>query len=324
MSTPILTAAGISKAFKSSRGLFKKPLEVQALENISFTLNKGETLAIVGESGSGKTTLANILCGLQQADSGMILLQGKEIDFSKKDQRQSLHQKIRLIFQNPGRTLNPRTTIEKTLLQPLLYSNKFPPHQHKMKLNEVLEKVGLRADQAHWFPHMFSVGQQQRIAIARALISEPEIVIADEPLSALDVSIQAQVVNLLLDLQQQTSVSYIFISHNIGVVKHISDKVLVMFGGEVVEYGPTQDIFENPVHPYTRSLLASTPGFRNKVPKAWRNLGKISTETTSHIEGCVYAHRCKDADENCFQIKPEQQSINNQLVSCHKAKQLQL
>ncbi len=320
MITPVLAASGLSKAFKASRGLFKKPIEVQALENISFSLQRGETLAILGETGSGKTTLAHILTGLETADSGMILLHGKTVDFSKKNH--SLHQKIRLIFQNPGRTLNPRSTIEKTLLQPLQSCKKFPSHQHQTLLHDILDKVGLRPDQAHWYPRMFSVGQQQRIAIARALISQPEVVIADEPLSSLDVSVQAQIVNLLLDLQKQIGVSYIFISHNISVVKHISDKVLVMFGGQLVEYGSSKDIFSKPIHPYTRSLLASTPGFRNQVPKSWRTTGKIVTESRGHFEGCPYAHRCKETSEICLTHRPQQIPIGNQIVACHKAKEI--
>ena len=252
MSEPIFAASGLSKSFRASPGIFKKTIQVQALENISFTLNRGETLAIVGETGSGKTTLAHILSGLESADSGIMLLHGKTIDYQKQTQH-SLHQQIRLIFQNPGRTLNPRTTIAQTLLQPLQSCNKFPLHQHQSMLIEILQKVGLRADQAQWYPHMFSVGQQQRIAIARALISEPEIVVADEPLSSLDVSVQAQVVNLLLDLQKQIGVSYIFISHNLNVVQHISDKVLVMFGDRWLNTVPVKMFLQNlfihtPVH----------------------------------------------------------------------------
>lgn len=321
MSEPIFAASGLSKSFKSSPGIFRKSIQVQALENISFTLNRGETLAIVGETGSGKTTLAHVLSGLENADSGIMLLHGKPIDFQQQTEH-LLHQRIRLIFQNPGRTLNPRTTIEQTLLQPLQSCHKFPLHQHQSMFIEMLQKVGLRADQAQWYPHMFSVGQQQRIAIARALISQPEIVVADEPLSSLDVSVQAQIVNLLLDLQKQTGVSYIFISHNLNVVQHISDKVLVMFGGHTVEYGPSKEVFSNPIHPYTRSLLASTPGFRKNVPISWRGNEKVYTQSQGHINGCVFAHRCKEVSEQCLKVQPEQVPIDRQLVTCHKAKQL--
>ncbi len=320
MEQPIFVASGLSKSFKSSQGLFKKTIQVQALENISFTLNRGETLAIVGETGSGKTTLAHVLSGLETADSGIMILHGKAIDYNAQ-KGHSLHQQIRLIFQNPGRTLNPRTTIEQTLLQPLQNCHKFATHEHQTKLVDILQKVGLRADQAHWFPHMFSIGQQQRIAIARALISEPEVVVADEPLSSLDVSVQAQIVNLLLDLQKQIGVSYIFISHNLNVVKHISDKVLVMFGGHLVEYGPTEDIFNKPVHPYTRSLLASTPGFRKNVPASWQAKDKIYTQSHGHIKGCSFAHRCREVSDNCLKIQPPQVPIEHQLVACHKAKE---
>jgi len=321
MNKPIFAASGISKKFISSPGIFKRDIEVQALENISFILNQSETLAVVGETGSGKTTLAHILSGLETADSGMMILHGKTIDYAEQKQH-SLHQQIRLIFQNPGRTLNPRTSIQQTLLQPLQNCHRFPQHQHQSKLNNILQKVGLRADQAHWYPQMFSVGQLQRVAIARALISEPELVVADEPLSSLDVSVQAQIVNLLLDLQQQIGISYIFISHNLNIVKHISDKVLVMFGGHCVEYGPSKDIFRKPIHPYTRSLIGSTPGFRRGAPSSWRNQKKIYTQSQSHISGCIYAHRCQHATEQCTTQTPPQVPIDNQLIACHKADQI--
>lgn len=317
MNKPILVASGISKSFKASRGLLKAPLQIQALENISFSLAEAETLAIVGETGSGKTTLARILTGLEPMDQGLLLLNGKSVTY--RNNAKQLHQKIRLIFQNPGRTLNPKLSIRKTLLQPLRANQTIPSHEYEPRLQAILKKVGLRDDQGSWFPQMFSGGQQQRIAIARALISEPEVVVADEPLSALDVSVQAQVTNLLLDLQQEIGMSYVFISHNLSVVKHISDKILVMFAGQMVEFGFASDIFANPGHPYTRTLLASTPGLGKNYPREWLMNCKVFTRTVSHEAGCPYVDRCQYATDECHHEKPPQTLVNNQIIACHKA-----
>ncbi len=317
MNKPILVASGISKSFKASRGFLKAPLQIQALENISFSLSEAETLAIVGETGSGKTTLARILTGLESMDQGLLLLNGKSVTY--RNNSKQLHQKIRLIFQNPGRTLNPKLSIRKTLLQPLRASQTIPSHEYESRLEAILKKVGLREDQGDWFPQMFSGGQQQRIAIARALISEPEVVVADEPLSALDVSVQAQVTNLLLDLQQEIGISYVFISHNLSVVKHISDKILVMFAGQMVEFGFASDVFANPGHPYTRTLLASTPGLGKNYPEQWLMNCKVFTRTVSHEAGCPYVDRCQYATEQCKYEKPPQTPVNNQIIACHKA-----
>ncbi len=322
MKQPVLVASGISKSFQASRGLFKSPLQIQALENISFSLSAAETLAVVGETGSGKTTLARILTGLDQMDEGLILFNGKNVSYKNSKQRKQLQQSIRLIFQNPGRTLNPKLSIGDTLLLPLRASKKIPAHEYQPRLLAILQQVGLRIDQGDWYPHMFSGGQQQRIAIARALISEPEVVVADEPLSALDVSVQAQVTNLLLDLQQEIGISYIFISHNLSIVKHISDKILVMFAGQMVEFGFAKDIFANPQHPYTRTLLASTPGLGKNYPKQWLSHVRVYTRTVSHEAGCPYVNRCAYSSEKCILEKPPQVPIQNQIISCHKAGEL--
>ncbi len=317
MNKPILVASGINKSYLASRGFMRTPLHIQALENISFSLSEAETLAIVGETGSGKTTLARILTGLETMDQGLIMLKGKSVNYRKNSTR--LHQNIRLIFQNPGRTLNPKLSIGKTLLQPLRANQKISSQQYQPRLQAILEKVGLREDQDDWLPHMFSSGQQQRIAIARALISEPEVVVADEPMSALDVSVQAQVTNLMLDLQQEIGTSYVFISHNLKIVQHISDKMLVMFAGQMMEFGHARDIFTHPGHPYTRTLLASTPGFGNNYPKQWLMNSKVYTQTIIHEDGCPYVNRCQYATAICRQQKPPQRPVDQQIIACHKA-----
>jgi len=318
MNEPILVTSALSKSYHASRGLFLSQIRIQALENISFSLSNAETLAVVGETGSGKTTLARILSGLEQHDEGMILLKGKEFENSKHNVKK-INQSIRLIFQNPGRTLNPKQQIKNILLQPLKSMKSVPEHEYESRLLDIMKRVGLTIDQGNWYPHMFSGGHQQRIAIARALIARPEVVIADEPFSALDVSVQAQVTNLLLDLQQQIGISYIFISHNLGIVKHISDKILVMFAGQMIEFGYTQDIFKKPQHPYTRTLLASIPGLGSMYPRKWIATGKIATKTVTQEIGCPYAYRCQHANEQCAFEKPSQKLVDKQLVTCHLA-----
>jgi len=319
MSGPILVTSGLSKSFQSSRGLFKKPLTVQAINNISFTLGQAETLSVVGETGSGRTTLAHILAGINYPDQGMLLYKGKPVSYLQKKDEELLHKKLRLIFQNPGRTLNPKAPVYKTLIEPLHNNPDVPQHEYRKRINQILEKVGLRPEQSHWLPHMFSGGQRQRIAIARALVSSPEIIIADEPLSALDVSVQAQIINLMLDLQQKEGVSYVFISHNLGVVQHISDKVLVMFGGQLMEYGHIDDVFNRPGHPYTRALLASVPGLKRNALKQWRQTQKILTKSIDNHLGCPYVSRCPVATEQCHHENPEHTPVDQQIVSCHHA-----
>ncbi len=316
---PILVTSGLTKSFQSSRGLFKKALSVQAIDGISFTLGQAETLSIVGETGSGRTTLAHILAGIEYPDQGMMLYKGKPVSYLRKKDAELLHKKIRLIFQNPGRTLNPKAPIYRTLIEPLRNNPEVSPHEYRGRINQILEKVGLRSEQSHWLPNMFSGGQRQRIAIARALVSSPEIIIADEPLSALDVSVQAQIINLILDLQQQEGVSYVFISHNLGVVQHISDKVLVMFAGQLMEYGRIEDVFNRPGHPYTRALLASVPGIKGSALKHWRQKQRVLTHANQHYKGCPYANRCPVASEQCQLEKPDQTPVDQQIVSCHKA-----
>ncbi len=319
MIAPILVTSGLSKSFQSSRGIFRKPLNVQAVENISFTLGEAETLSVVGETGSGRTTLAHMLAGIEYPDEGMLLYKGKPVSYLRPKDERLLQKKIRLIFQNPGRTLNPRAPIYRTLVQPLRNNPDVPHHEYRSRINEILQKVGLRPEQNHWYPYMFSGGQRQRIAIARALISQPEIIIADEPLSALDVSVQAQMINLLLDLQQKDGVSYVFISHNLGVVQHISDKVLVMFGGQLIEYGRSEDIFNRPGHPYTRALLASMPGVKGYALSQWHPKARILTQALSHQEGCPYANRCPVSSSQCYFQKPPHKPVDQQIVACHKA-----
>ena len=254
----LLSAKLLRKSYKVSNNPFKQRY-LEVLKGINFSVNPGQTLAVVGESGSGKSTLAKILVGAEQPSSGRLLFQGNDI---LNDKQFSWYQNIRMIFQNPAASLNPRATIEQSLEEPLINAKVLNVHQRKERIEEVMELVGLRSEYTSRYPHTFSGGQRQRIAIARALMLEPKIIVADEPVSALDVSVQAQIINLLLDLQEKLDLAYIFISHDLGLVQHFSDKVLVMHQGNQEEYGRVNEVFSQPQSPYTMELLKASAGYK--------------------------------------------------------------
>ncbi|WP_251359273.1 ABC transporter ATP-binding protein [Kangiella sp. TOML190] len=256
----LFTAKLLRKSYKISNNPLKdRYLEV--LKGISFSINPGQTLAVVGESGSGKSTLARILVGAEKPNSGDLLLNGVNVFEQKHFQ---WFKQIRMIFQNPRTSFNPRATIQQILAEPLINAKGFNNTQIKHRVAEKLEMVGLRTEYADRYPHTFSGGQRQRIAIARALMLNPKVIVADEPVSALDVSVQAQIINLLLDLQEELQLAYVFISHDLGLVEHFSDKVLVLNKGEQVEYGPVQQIFSQPQSQYTQKLMTASCGYQRK------------------------------------------------------------
>lgn len=254
----ILEVKDLNKNFVIPQGLFKKAY-VHAAKDVNFTLRRGETLSIVGESGSGKTTIAKMITGLECPTSGEVILNGEKLNDNCKFSNQRRRKEIQVVFQNPHSSLNPRKTIYKTLEEPLILNTDLNANERREIIEEIIQLVGLKVEHLKRLPHMFSGGQKQRIAIARALILKPSIVVADEAVSALDVSVQAQILNLLLDLQRRYNLSYLFISHDLSVVKMISHKILVMYHGEVVEFGTADQIFNNPQHPYTKQLLEATP-----------------------------------------------------------------
>ncbi|MBY7649913.1 MAG: peptide ABC transporter ATP-binding protein [Candidatus Liberibacter europaeus] len=259
ITTPLLKVTDLKKRYRIKSGIFSSYSIVKALNGISFELEKGKTLAIVGESGCGKSTLARLLTMIETPTSGEICYFGHNISSKNKTNKKLLRQKIQIIFQNAYGSLNPRKKIYKILEEPLLINTQLSVDERRTKVLDIMEKVGLNRDHLCHYPHMFSGGQCQRIAVARALILEPDIVIADEPVSALDVSIQAQVLNLMMDLQRDFDLSYIFISHDLSVVKHIADEVMVMYSGRCVERSTTEGIFNHPSHPYTKNLLSAIP-----------------------------------------------------------------
>ncbi|HEV7318521.1 MAG TPA: dipeptide ABC transporter ATP-binding protein [Ensifer sp.] len=255
----ILEARNLVRDYHIPGGLIKKAKTVHALKGVSFSVEQGKTLAIVGESGCGKSTLGRILTLIDPATSGELLIEGKKIDISKGDMTPEMRRKVQIVFQNPYGSLNPRQKIGDILMEPLLINTDTPADERRDRAMTMLKKVGLTELHFNRYPHMFSGGQRQRIAIARALMLNPKLLVLDEPVSALDLSVQAQVLNLLADLQDELKLTYVFISHDLSVVRYIADDVMVMYFGEAVEYGSRDEVFADPKHSYTKTLFAATP-----------------------------------------------------------------
>lgn len=318
----VLSVRDLARYYDVSRGFLKPKATVKALNGISFELEEGKTLAIVGESGSGKSTLARQLTLIEEPSSGKVFIDGVEVNHHNKSQIKSLRSKVQMVFQNPYGSLNPRRKIGDQLSEPLVINTNLSATERKKKVDEIMKIVGLRPEHYYRYPHMFSGGQRQRIAIARAMILNPKIVIADEPTSALDVSIQAQVLNLFMDLQDQLKTAYVFISHNLAVVEHVADDVLVMYLGKAVELSEKSKLYEKPLHPYTQALLSATPSIRPEE-KRFKTI-KIKGELPSPINpppGCSFHKRCPHAVERCSKEEPLLREVDGRQVACHLAEQ---
>ncbi len=292
---------------------------VRAVDGVSFTLNDGQTLAVVGESGCGKSTLARMVTLLEPPTAGDLLIDGAPTEGVRGSKKRHLLQSVQMVFQNPYGSLNPRKTVGAILEEPLAINDRGDRHSRRDAAHAMMDKVGLRQDQFDRYPHMFSGGQRQRIAIARALMLQPRVVVADEPVSALDVSIQAQVLNLMMDLQDEFHLAYLFISHDLSVVRHIAHEVLVMYCGRVVEQAPKRDLFSAPMHPYTRMLLAATPLLEAAQRKS---MVVVKGEPPSPIDppiGCVFASRCPHVTDVCLAERPALRQFENGRVACHHA-----
>jgi dipeptide transport system ATP-binding protein len=259
MTPPVLEGRNITRDYHSGGGIFSRAKSVQALKGVSFSVNRGETLAIVGESGCGKSTLARIITLIDPATSGELLLDGQPISIGKGPLPREVRRKVQIVFQNPYGSLNPRQKVGDMLMEQLLLNTDHTADQRRELALEMLQKVNLLPEHFNRYPHMFSGGQRQRLAIARALMVNPQLLVLDEPVSALDLSVQAQVLNLLADLQDEFNLTYVFISHDLSVVRYIADHVMVMYMGEVVESGTRDAVFGNPQHAYTQTLFAATP-----------------------------------------------------------------
>lgn len=314
----VLKADHVQKHYSSTEGLiFRKKRICKALDDVSFEVEKGKTLAIVGESGCGKSTLARQLTLIEKPDYGDIEILGQCTKALDDSDRKIMRKKIQMVFQNPFSSLNPRKKIFDILAEPLIVNTSMNADERQHHIYSTLEKVGMHSYHAHRFPHMFSGGQRQRIAIARALILQPEIIVADEPVSALDISVQAQILNLLMDLQDEYGITYIFISHDLSVVKHIADDLMVMYLGRVVEYGSKDLIFNQPAHPYTKSLLASTP-HTDPSQRSQRLLVKGELPSPFNPpEGCHFHTRCPYVKPNCIEDDPALREIENRHSACH-------
>lgn len=315
----ILSLKNVSKTFPVGKTLFGKPTKfVHAVNNVSFDVYEGETFSVVGESGCGKSTTGRLINHLLIPDSGEVWFQGKDISRISQDEMRPIRKDMQMIFQDPAGSLNPRMRVSELIEEPLLIHTDLDREGRMKIVNELLGIVGLSAKHAQRYPHEFSGGQKQRIGIARALTVNPKLVIADEPISALDVSIQAQVLNLLHRLQESYKLTYVFISHDLSVVEMISDRIAVMYLGFVVETAPKEMLYKNPMHPYTEALLSAVP-----IPDPTYHKERIILEgdipsTINLPKGCPFAARCKHCKPECMEQRPETKEVEpGHFVACH-------
>jgi len=313
----VLIARDLARHYEVSRGAFRESATLKALDGASFTVQRGKTLAVVGESGCGKSTLARLVTMIETPTAGSLQISGNEIVGASAEVLKKLRPKVQIVFQNPYGSLNPRQKIGHALEEPLLVNTTLSAAERTERARAMMTNVGLRPEFYDRYPHMFSGGQRQRIAIARALMLDPDILVLDEPVSALDVSIQAQVLNLLADIQERLNLAFLFISHDLSVVRHIANDVMVMYLGRVVEYGTRDDIFKNPQHPYTRALLSATP---MADPERKRERIVLKGELPSPLNppsGCPFNPRCPLVFDLCRVERPELLAHEVSLVACH-------
>ncbi|MEG2018534.1 MAG: ATP-binding cassette domain-containing protein [Clostridium sp.] len=291
---------------------------VNAVNGVNFEISKGETLGLVGESGSGKSTIGRLILRLLEPTDGKVILEGRDISTIENEEFRKLRKELQVIFQNPYTALDTKMIVQDILTQPLQIHKIVNPLEYKKEVGRLLEMVGLPKEDGKKLPHEFSGGQRQRIAIAKALATKPKFVVCDEAVSALDVSVQSQILNLLMDLQEQFGLSYLFISHDLSVIRHVSHKVAVMYLGKIVEKGLVDEIFENPKHPYTKALMSASP-----IPEPGKQLNRIKLEgeIPSAMEipmGCAFHDRCTQKVEKCCTIEPPMiQLESGRVVACH-------
>jgi oligopeptide/dipeptide ABC transporter ATP-binding protein len=312
----IIDVADLKKYFPVKRKAFAKHEWLKAVDDINFSIKDGAVFALVGESGSGKSTVARLVLKLIQPTSGKIVFRGKNIGELKGDSLREFRKSVQIIFQDPFSSLNPRMTVLDTISEPLKIHKVVKRSELKDKVVSLLRSVGLQTDVLNRYPHEFSGGQKQRICIARALAVSPEVIVADEPLSALDVSIQAQILNILQELKRQSSISFLFISHELRVVQYFSDEVAVMYLGKIIEYSKADELFSNPLHPYTIELLSSAP----KIKPDGKKREILKGDVPSPIDippGCPFHPRCPKRFEPCDKEVPLLKDIQRRLVSCH-------
>lgn len=320
--SPLLSVRDLKMHFpiKEAAGLGRTRKVVQAVDGVSFDLRPGGSLGLVGESGCGKSTTGRMITRLLTPTSGQILFKGTDIAQMKEKQLRPFRRELQIVFQDPYSSLNPRQTVSNIISTPLRVHNLVPKDQLLSRVQELLERVGLNPEHHNRYPNEFSGGQRQRIGVARALALRPKLIVADEPVSALDVSIQAQVVNLFDDLQEDFGLTYVFIAHDLGVVRHVSDRIAVMYLGKIMELSPSEELYTKPIHPYTSALLAAIP-----IPDPRENRARerivVSGEPPSPIDpppGCVFHTRCPRATDVCRQVVPPlTEYANGHLAACH-------
>ena len=317
MSVQLIKARDLHKYYSIKSGYLQPSKNLKALAGAGFDLYAGKTLAVVGESGCGKSTLARLLTMIEKPTSGQLSIDGIDVAITTdKSIKKQLRQSIQMVFQDPFGSLNPRQKIGNIIQDPLTINTNLSTNERHEKVLEMMELVGLRKEHFQRYPHMFSGGQRQRVAIARALILKPKVVVLDEPVSALDVSIQAQVINLLIELQQELGLAYVFISHDLSVVRHIADEILVMYLGKPVEQGPSEVIFNNRKHPYTQALLSATPSTNINIK---RQRIKLTGELPSPINpptGCAFNPRCQHAHKSCKISEPIMETYGESQAAC--------
>jgi oligopeptide/dipeptide ABC transporter ATP-binding protein len=328
MDQTLLEVSNLVKYFPAPYGLFDRLLKkerrtVRAVDDVSFHISNNETLGLVGESGSGKTSLANAIMMLDVPSSGSIRLSGNELSKMRGNSLREVRRKIQIVFQNPYTSLDPRQRVRDILLEPLTAFGNKSKSENEQLISKTLESVGLPKNCGSRFPHEFSGGQKQRIAIARALVLNPDLIVLDEPTSALDTSIQAQILNLLRQIQKDRKVSYLFITHNVNVVKFMADRIAVMYAGKIVEIGKTKDVLERPLHPYTRSLIESVPTLRRELASG-RSSAKTELSTNLNpVVGCRFSNRCRYAKSVCTTDEPHLRTIETtHAAACHFSEEI--
>jgi len=327
-STPLLEVKNLQKYFPVQGGFFGQTIgRVHAVDNISFTVRKGKTLGLVGESGCGKSTLGRAVLRLTEPSGGEVLYEGKDITKLSSEELRALRKDLQIIFQDPFASLNPRMSIREILSEPFeihgLYKN---PAERRAQIVELLKEVGLNPEAADRYPHEFSGGQRQRIGIARALALKPKLIVADEPVSALDVSIQSQILNLMMDLRDKYGLSYIFIAHDLAVIEHISDEIAVMYLGKIVEHTDSETLYARPLHPYTRALISSIPEPKVGAKKERKVLQGDVPSPINPPTGCRFNTRCPYVKDICRSSEPALRNMGTQdtphWVACHFAGEL--
>jgi oligopeptide/dipeptide ABC transporter ATP-binding protein len=317
---PIIRAQRLKKHFPVTKGLLVMKVigQVKAVDDISFSVRQGETLALVGESGCGKTTTAKLILRLEHPTAGQVFIDGKDIHALKGNELKEYRTMVQAVFQDPWSSLSPRMRVRDIVAEPLVINRKMSRAEVKERVEEILASVGLRPEQANLYPHEFSGGQRQRIAVASALVSNPKLIILDEPVSALDVSIRAQIMNLLVDLQKQYNVSYLLIAHHLATTRYMAHEVGVMYLGKIVERADTEELFKNPLHPYTKALFsAALPAHPDVVREEIILPGEVPSPINPP-SGCRFHPRCPFAMPQCAEIEPEAKEIApNHLVACH-------